>query len=95
MVFHGFGFLEPQRNPYAYLVMAPIWRFRLGDRLLQVEVVVMHSYHTDQERAKIIDTFNQRTDQAQILILTFSIGGTGLNLQEMCFRVRRGVSGLL
>ena len=56
-------------------------------RILELEVVVLHSHHTDQERQTIINTFNQRQDRAQILILTFAVGGTGLNLQEMCFRV--------
>ena len=56
-------------------------------RLLQLEVVVLHSFHTDQERQNIISTFNDRADRAQILIMTFAVGGTGLNLQERCFRV--------
>lgn len=56
-------------------------------RSLQLEVVVLHSYHSDQERQKIIDIFNQKKASTQKLILTFAVGGTGLNLQEMCWRV--------
>lgn len=56
-------------------------------RLLAIDCVTLGAYQQAEERDAVITAFTECTDRAQILITTYAVGSTGLNLQQMCWRV--------
>ncbi len=40
-----------------------------------------------EEREAVITAFTEYDDRAQVLIKTYAVGSTGLNLQQKCWRV--------
>ena len=53
-------------------------------RILHIPCVTLAAYQKDSERDSVQDAFNQDTESAMILITTYAVGATGLNLQERC-----------
>ena len=56
-------------------------------RMLRIDVVVITAHQKPEERDRIIDRFNGDDDSAMVLIMTYAVGSTGLNLQHRCWRV--------
>lgn len=56
-------------------------------RLLEIEVITLASFQIMEQRDTIIDTFNESLNRPMILIMTYAVGSTGLNLQKDCKRV--------
>ena len=56
-------------------------------KLLRIEVVMLASCQTADERDSVIDQFNHTPDKAKVLILTYAVGSVGLNLHHSCWRI--------
>lgn len=56
-------------------------------RLLNIDVVILVSSQSAEERDQIIESFNHATNKAMILLVTYALGSSGLNLQYGCWRV--------
>ena len=56
-------------------------------QLLQIDCVMYGVFQKAEERDAVVSAFTERDDTAQVMITTYAVGSTGLNLQQKCWRV--------
>lgn len=55
--------------------------------MLSIDIVTITAFQKPDERDAIVDQFNRDESKAMILVITYTVGSTGLNLQQRCWRV--------
>ena len=56
-------------------------------KLLQIDVVILASSQTADEKIHIIDQFNHAPKKAMVLIVIYVLGSVGIKLYYTCWRV--------
>lgn len=63
------------------------WFWKVVISLLQVRVTTIHSGLMQKERSRVSKEFNNSASSLSVFIIMYNVGGQGLNLHEVCWRV--------
>ena len=77
--------IRDQKKVLIFCQLSTVTMFLLAVlQLLKIDCVTLGAYQQQEERDVIIIAFTEYDDRAQVLITTYAVGSTGLNLQQKC-----------